>query len=225
MSGKRKFPEFVAEINVDINADRAAIDLTDKEGTEWKLFRERNRWRVCRGYFVSPHTIASQSFMYDPEPQNDECEFMGDFFRLLGKILDRSHESFVQAIKEYRAEKDNQSELAEKQRQEHAEAFYAKWTNSASGSATENRTTFIYLMRHRNGLTKIGKSNQPKARERTLQAEDPRLELVFYAKTDHSVEGRLHRIFAPVRVRGEWFDLADHHVDWIKWILSNGKEE
>ena len=77
----------------------------------------------------------------------------------------------------------------------------------------------LYLMRHSNGLTKIGRSVQPKAREKTLQAEDPRLEMILCVDGQGYREKTLHRIFDELRVRGEWFRLEDRHVEWIKFFL------
>jgi len=81
--------------------------------------------------------------------------------------------------------------------------------------ARNSKRKHVYLMRHTNGLIKIGHAANPRAREKTLQAEDPRLHLIgsFYA--DAKTEKRLHDIFAELRVRGEWFRLEDRHVDWI----------
>lgn len=90
-------------------------------------------------------------------------------------------------------------------------------------TAVENCNTSLYLMRHTNGLTKIGKSVQPKAREKTLQAEDPRLEMILCVEGQGHREKTLHRIFDDLRVRGEWFRLEGRHVDWIS-LLFRGLE-
>ena len=85
--------------------------------------------------------------------------------------------------------------------------------------ADANCDLSLYLMRHSNGLTKIGRSVQPKAREKTLQAEDPRLEMILCVEGQGHREKTLHRIFDELRVRGEWFRLEDRHVEWIKFFL------
>lgn len=86
---------------------------------------------------------------------------------------------------------------------------------------------YVYLMRHANGLTKIGMSVRPRIRERTLQAEDPRLEMIFKAKVSEpkAVERRLHEEYRSRRKRGEWFDLEPRHVDRIIAALSEMKVE
>lgn len=84
-------------------------------------------------------------------------------------------------------------------------------------------TSHVYLIKHVNGLVKIGRSRKPKAREQTLQAEDPRLEMIGCFQAHNHIEKRLHSIFHDLRVRGEWFRLEDRHVEWIKLVLSNSE--
>lgn len=77
---------------------------------------------------------------------------------------------------------------------------------------------YIYLMRNcRNGLIKIGFSSNPKFREKTLQSEEPEIELIFKRKGSFFDEDALHSRFASKRVRGEWFRLS---LDDIKSIQS-----
>lgn len=91
--------------------------------------------------------------------------------------------------------------------------------HSHTGKPLDTRQK-VYLMSHVNGLTKIGLSRNPSTREKTLQAEDPRLKLIWSVPGSRKMERRLHDIFGSVRVRGEWFNLRSHHIDWIK-SLSN----
>ncbi len=63
-----------------------------------------------------------------------------------------------------------------------------------------------YIMKNkRNNLYKIGVSNNPKYRERTLQSQEPEIELIKVFK--NNIEDELHKDYAKHRVRGEWFDL------------------
>jgi len=71
-------------------------------------------------------------------------------------------------------------------------------------------TTFVYMMRcNRNGLVKIGRSTKPTLREKTLQSEDPSVEMIFCVETNEQVESCLHAAFEANRVRGEWFRLSE----------------
>ena len=87
--------------------------------------------------------------------------------------------------------------------------------------------TKTYLMLDANtGYTKIGRSKDPKARERTLQSEKPSITL--FAICDDLVESEIHKYYEKKRVRGEWFDLSDEDIenimidyDFIKVPLAN----
>jgi prophage antirepressor-like protein len=72
-----------------------------------------------------------------------------------------------------------------------------------------------YLMQDTfRGYYKIGKSKDPKVREGTLQAEVPTIELVHVIESD--IENYLHKKFDSKRLRGEWFDLSEADVNYIK---------
>jgi site-specific DNA-adenine methylase len=71
-----------------------------------------------------------------------------------------------------------------------------------------------YLMKNkRNGLYKIGKSKNPRIREKTLQSEEPTVEMVKIWEED--IESTLHKKYAKQRVRGEWFKLTPIQVKYI----------
>ena len=68
-----------------------------------------------------------------------------------------------------------------------------------------------YLMKDENtGYTKIGKSINPRIREKTLQSEKPTISL--FAICDHNIEKFLHKKFEDKRIRGEWFNLSDDNI-------------
>ena len=76
---------------------------------------------------------------------------------------------------------------------------------------------FVYLMKDKfTGYYKIGRSAEPKYRERTLQSEKPTIELVFStAETKKINEKLLHAKYKDQQVRGEWFDLSPAQVRCI----------
>lgn len=81
----------------------------------------------------------------------------------------------------------------------------------------KSKKTFVYLMHH--GLSKawkIGRSVNPRRREKTLQDQDPRIELKWKTSSVAGFETFLHNKFKDKRLRGEWFDLTATDVDWIK---------
>ncbi len=72
---------------------------------------------------------------------------------------------------------------------------------------------------------KIGISNEPEYRERTLQSEKPSIELITSKKFPNrilagSFEKALHETYDSKRLRGEWFELSEQDVEHIKQILS-----
>ena len=77
--------------------------------------------------------------------------------------------------------------------------------------------TYIYLMHHGvSNVWKIGRSNKPKARETTLQHQDPMITLNWQVEAVSTFETWLHHRFKSKRIRGEWFKLSKSDVSWIK---------
>lgn len=86
---------------------------------------------------------------------------------------------------------------------------------------------FVYLMIDTtNGYHKIGISNAPDYREKTLQSEKPTVELLASKKfinrrIAQSFEKALHDTYSSKRVRGEWFNLSQIEVDELRYTLDN----
>lgn len=79
-----------------------------------------------------------------------------------------------------------------------------------------------YLMKDMiRGFYKIGKSKQPKFRERTLQAEVPCIKLIHVFEQD--MEKELHHQFSDKRLRGEWFQLDSDDVAYILNVFKNAQ--
>lgn len=96
-----------------------------------------------------------------------------------------------------------------------------KGNNIANGSEEEPEIANFkeiqktYLMKDGHGNTKIGRSYNPKRRERTLQSELPTITLL--AICENNIEEELHERFSNLRIRGEWFNLSDKQIgDIIK---------
>ena len=77
---------------------------------------------------------------------------------------------------------------------------------------------YVYLMKDTsNEYYKIGISNTPKYREKTLQSEKPTIELLASKKFPtrkiaEAIESALHTAYSQQRLRGEWFKLDDVDV-------------
>lgn len=79
----------------------------------------------------------------------------------------------------------------------------------------------IYLMYNdTNGLVKIGRSINPSTREKTLQGEAPKTEIIALWNAPKQVEKKLHQIFENKRLRGEWFNLDLSDLLKIKDYMS-----
>lgn len=90
--------------------------------------------------------------------------------------------------------------------------------NHAIEALNKNSNIFLrqktYLIKdNRTGATKIGKSNNPYKREKTLQSEVLSLELLYIC--DDNIESLLHKKYKDKRIRGEWFNLTDKDIEYI----------
>lgn len=82
--------------------------------------------------------------------------------------------------------------------------------------APAQRRRRIYVMaNHRTGLFKIGVSVRPNDREKTLQSEEPELELLCDWPGTLDDERKLQTEYAAKRVRGEWFRLSPADLESI----------
>jgi len=77
------------------------------------------------------------------------------------------------------------------------------------------------MLNKRNGLCKIGLSIDAVKRERTLQGEEPEVELIKTFKGGFELERMIHSHFAEKRVRGEWFRLEEGDILIIEELFSN----
>lgn len=81
-------------------------------------------------------------------------------------------------------------------------------------------SSFVYLMLNkRNDFIKIGRSKNPSFREKTLQAEDPHVELITFWEAPPVLERQLHELLKAKRQRGEWFDLNFNDMKLIKEFM------
>ena len=81
----------------------------------------------------------------------------------------------------------------------------------------EKAKTFVYIMiDHNTKYYKIGKSDNPLKREKTLQSEKPTIELVYKFECEYGQEKELHNKYNSKRIRGEWFNLDVNDIEYIK---------
>jgi hypothetical protein len=94
-----------------------------------------------------------------------------------------------------------------------------------STSETDDKCHVYLMIDHTNNYYKIGISNKPKYREKTLQSEKPTIELIINKrfpnrKIANSFEQALHQAYSEKRIRGEWFSLDFNDVEDIKEALK-----
>ncbi len=91
-----------------------------------------------------------------------------------------------------------------------AKTTWAQVANEMMDGGPEGK---VYVMHHRRtDLYKIGKSIDPGRREKTLQSEDPGVELVWCCQERYVSEAVLHNEFRHKRARGEWFELDEEDL-------------
>ena len=89
-----------------------------------------------------------------------------------------------------------------------------------------DNTCYVYLMHDTShGYYKIGISNQPEYRERTLQSEKPTIEKICAKAYPNrtiagAIESALHKAYESKRLRGEWFSLDANDITAIIATLS-----
>lgn len=85
----------------------------------------------------------------------------------------------------------------------------------------------VYLMKNElNGRIKIGRTKgEPVYRERTLQSQEPEVNLIFHREVlrMNETERYLHKMFESKRFRGEWFELSEGDIEKAKSIIKERK--
>jgi KilA-N domain/Meiotically up-regulated gene 113 len=80
------------------------------------------------------------------------------------------------------------------------------------------KQSFVYAVKDfRTGFIKIGKSDNPTYREKTLQSETPVIKTILLRKFNNSKEAcifekHLHEKLKTYNVRGEWFNLSNSEI-------------
>lgn len=100
-------------------------------------------------------------------------------------------------------------------------------TSEVESVELNNSECYVYLMNDlRNNTYKIGISNDPEYRERTLQSEQPKIKLIaakkyINRKIAGAIEKALHNLYSHKRKRGEWFYLDKEDVFEISATLND----
>ena len=95
------------------------------------------------------------------------------------------------------------------------------------GLNSKNEECYVYLMKDlRNNTYKIGISINPSIREKTLQSEQPKMELIAFKKYINrkiagSIEKALHETYSHKRKRGEWFNFDNEDIKELSATLDD----
>lgn len=136
-------------------------------------------------------------------PSKKQCELL---HRLLGLYI-RFHDF---------SKDDEYASYLYKMHVKEIEAEYDRQREKEKNKPQKDNRTNIYLMRNtRNGYTKIGHSFNPEFREKTLQSEEPEIDLMLYFPGTTEDETELHLDFHRNRIRGEWFNLSQNDIQKI----------
>ncbi len=76
------------------------------------------------------------------------------------------------------------------------------------------------LLDERNNLMKIGHSKTLKVRERTLQGQNPKWQIITAWIAPQKIENELHKKYCTKRVRGEWFSLTFYDLKEINMAMK-----
>lgn len=202
-----------AQVSVRFANNIFGLVVDDSEFTTERDRYGNIRWRWRNGPFAGTHDIVMALVRWDKRSDTNEfndavkCQLESFADTLKGLIASINDD----LVNEIRNDVKESMERRVKFDLEQVSLFRAH---------CELEDRYVYLFRHSNGLTKIGLSKDPRKREKTLQAEDPRLHMLAYRKGGSDLETRLHKIFADRRFRGEWFQLSQKDVEWIVWLLG-----
>lgn len=97
--------------------------------------------------------------------------------------------------------------------------MYDRRTKRKTKKKPRPKPGYVYLFKADNGVYKIGQSVDPDARITSLGVKLPyELESVHRIETHdmNELESDLHDRFADKRLEGEWFELTESDVDYIR---------
>jgi len=102
--------------------------------------------------------------------------------------------------------------------------FYKHYLNTPDSFEIKPNTNYLYLMLNTDtNYIKIGRSNDPKYRERTLHSKEPSVVLLKIWECEKEIERKLHMHFRQKKVRGEWFKLSLEDLIKFDSLIENLK--
>ncbi len=100
--------------------------------------------------------------------------------------------------------------------------YYRRFCGDNYNIKREEHKDYTYLMVNDDtGLIKIGRSNNPGYREKTLQSQESTVHIIACWETPKTVETDLHKLYNHKRVRGEWFRLNLSDLKKLVRFMAN----
>lgn len=88
--------------------------------------------------------------------------------------------------------------------------------------SSEKSLGVVYVVRGDDGLIKIGLTNTIDGLSRRLLHLKATLITAFITDNPAWLEHMLHMLFSPRRVRGEWFELTEDDVAFLRMVSNAG---
>jgi hypothetical protein len=100
--------------------------------------------------------------------------------------------------------------------------YYRNFFNNNINIPKSKDKNYVYLMLNEDtSLIKIGYSNDPSYRERTLHSKEPAVHLIACWEASKEKERALHKMFDSKRRRGEWFRLTFPELAELEKYMNN----
>ena len=125
------------------------------------------------------------------------------------KLFDEIHINYIKKFYILQNEIDELKEFIAMQKEEINELTKEKISVKQK---IINKKTYI-IKDCNTGLYKIGCSNEPLKREKTLQSEKPNIKIIKIF--ENYIEKELHKKYEKQRIRGEWFNLNEIQIKYI----------
>lgn len=166
-------------------------------------------------YRITPVCDADRNPILDKDGKEIYI-IVGTFINELDEISEENLSKIEQAVKLTRKLNKDGVRL---------QSFYQTPNFARLPKERETPMGFVYVMQNRrNGLFKIGFSKKPSFREKTLQSQEPEVEMIFSHKGSVELEKLIHGNFSRNRIRGEWFSLTEDELESVKLMLEGGEK-
>lgn len=212
---KAKFGKVPSEMIRDLSVSDAAIRLyaylswhcSESDDVEWRSL---------------PFALVAFAFLKREDGQGGDKEWWGEMWKHFRELEEkgwigvdrrvREDGMTVQCVRVF----ESQEEREVWQQEEEKAWMFSVFAWMEKGP----RPGFVYLLKSPStGHWKIGRTRNPADRRKTFNVKlpfDVEYEHLIPSNDMNKAEAMLHAKYADKRLDGEWFDLDDNDIDWIK---------